>query len=87
MGLSFPIPGDLLDPGIELASVVSPALAGRFFITMLGLSWWFRCKESACNAGAAEDVGSITGSRRSAGGSHGNPLWYFCLSNSKKRET
>ena len=37
MGLSFPIPGDLLDPGIELASVVSPALAGRFFITMLGL--------------------------------------------------
>ena len=29
-GLSFPYPGDLLDPGIEL---VSPALAGRFFTT------------------------------------------------------
>ena len=30
-GLPFPIPGDLSDPGIETASLVSPALAGRFF--------------------------------------------------------
>ena len=30
-GLSFPSPGDLPDPGIELAS---PALAGRFFTTV-----------------------------------------------------
>ena len=29
--LPFPTPGDLLNPGIERASVVSPALAGRFF--------------------------------------------------------
>ena len=29
-GLSFPSPGDLLDPGIKL---VSPAFAGRFFTT------------------------------------------------------
>ena len=29
-GLPFPSPGDLPDPGIELASA-SPALAGRFF--------------------------------------------------------
>ena len=29
-GLSFPNPGDLLDPGAKLAS---PVLAGRFFIT------------------------------------------------------
>ena len=28
-GLPFPTPGDLPDPGIELA--MSPALAGRFF--------------------------------------------------------
>ena len=28
-GLSFPTPGDLPDPGIEPASLVSPALAGR----------------------------------------------------------
>ena len=31
--LTFPPPGDLPYPGIELASLVSPALAGGFFIT------------------------------------------------------
>ena len=30
-GLPFPSPGDLPDPGIEPASPVPPALAGRFF--------------------------------------------------------
>ena len=30
-GLPFPTPGDLPDPGIELVSPASPALAGRFF--------------------------------------------------------
>ena len=30
-GLLFPIPGDLPDSGIELKSLVAPALAGRFF--------------------------------------------------------
>ena len=33
-GLPFPTPGDLPDPGIEPTSLVSPAQAGRFFITM-----------------------------------------------------
>ena len=28
-----PSPGDLLNPGIELASLMSPALAGGFFTT------------------------------------------------------
>ena len=32
-GLPFPIPGDLPDPGVEPASLASPALAGRFFTT------------------------------------------------------
>ena len=32
-GLPFPSPGDLPAPGIELASLVSPALPGGFFIT------------------------------------------------------
>ena len=32
-GLPFPTPGDLPDPGIELKSLASPALAGRFFTT------------------------------------------------------
>ena len=30
-GLPFPTPGDLPHPGIEPASLVSPALAGKFF--------------------------------------------------------
>ena len=33
-GLPFPSPGVLPDPGIEPMSLVSPALAGRFFITV-----------------------------------------------------
>ena len=35
-------------------------------------------KESACNAGATGGLGSISGSRRSPGGGHGNSLQY-CL--------
>ena len=30
-GLPFPSPGDLLDPGTGLMSLVSPSLAGEFF--------------------------------------------------------
>ena len=33
-GLLFATPGYLLHPGTEGASLVSPALAGRFFITV-----------------------------------------------------
>ena len=36
-GLPFPPPGDFPDPGIESASLTSPALAGRFFTT--GATW------------------------------------------------
>ena len=32
-GLPCPPPGDLPDPGIQLLSLLSPALAGGFFIT------------------------------------------------------
>ena len=32
-GLLFPTPGELPDPGIKLASLVSPTLVGRYFIT------------------------------------------------------
>ena len=32
-GLPFPSPGDLPDPGIELSSLTSPALAGGLFTT------------------------------------------------------
>ena len=34
-GLPFPTPGDLPDPGIELESLSSPVLAGRFFTASL----------------------------------------------------
>ena len=33
--MPFPTPGDLPDPGMESTSLVSPALAGRFFIAAL----------------------------------------------------
>ena len=36
-GLPFPPPGDFPDPGIKPTSPVSPALAGRFFTTFIGL--------------------------------------------------
>ena len=32
-GLSCPPPGDILNPGIEPTSLISPALAGGFFTT------------------------------------------------------
>ena len=34
-GLPFPPPGDLPDPGIKFESLASPALADRFFTTVL----------------------------------------------------
>ena len=39
-----------------------------------GLPWWLSSKESACNAEAAEDAGSIPGSGTSLGGGYENPL-------------
>ena len=38
-GLLSPSPGDLPNPGIELTSFTSPALAGRFFTTSTTLGW------------------------------------------------
>ena len=50
-----------------------------------GLPQWLSSKESACNAGAAGAVGLITGSGRSPGGGHGNPLQYSFLENCMDR--
>ena len=50
-----------------------------------GLLQWLSVKESACNAKAAGDVGSIPGLVRSPGGGHGNPLQYSCLENPMNR--
>ena len=49
------------------------------------LPWWLSGKEAACNPGAAGDVGLITGSGRSAGGGHGNPVQFSCLENPMDR--
>ena len=40
----------------------------------VGLPQWLSSKESACSAGATEDLGSIPGLGSSPGGGHGNPL-------------
>ena len=52
---------------------------------LYGLPQWLSSKESACNAGAAGAVGLITGSGRSPGGGHGNPLQYSFLENCMDR--
>ena len=44
-GLPCPPPGDLPDPGIEIESFTSPALAGRLFTT--GATWM---GEARCSA-------------------------------------
>ena len=43
-------------------------------------------KESAANAGDAEDPGLIPGSGRSPGRGNSNPLLYSCLKNPMDRE-
>ena len=43
-------------------------------------------KNSPTNAGDIRDVGLISGSGRSPGGGHGNPLQYSCLENPMDRE-
>ena len=43
IGLPCPPPGNLPDPGIEPMSLMSPALAGRFFNT--SATWEAHCEE------------------------------------------
>ena len=49
---------------------------------MLHLVAWFRCKESACNAG---DGGTVPGLGRSPGEGNGYPLQYSGLENPMDR--
>ena len=55
---------------------ISPSCLLR--LNFFGLPYWLSSKESTCNAG---NMGSVTGSGRSPGGGHGNPLQYSCLEN------
>ena len=54
-------------------------------IHIYGLPWWLSSEESTCDAEAAGYMGSISGSGRSPGGGHGNPLQYSFLENPKNR--
>ena len=51
-----------------------------------GLPHWLSGKESACNAGAPEDAGSLPGLGRSCGGGRCNPLQHSCLKNPWREE-
>ena len=44
-------------------------------------------KNPPANAGDAENIGSIPGSRRSPGEGNGNPLQYSCLENPVDRRS
>ena len=48
---------------------------------------WLGSKESACNGGAAGDVGLIPESGRSPGGGHGSLLQVSCLENPMDKGT
>ena len=57
-----------------------------FLVTVyLAHPWWPGGKESACNAGGARHMSLISGSGRSPGRGHGNPLQYSCLQNPMDR--
>ena len=43
-------------------------------------------KNLPASAGDLRDAGLVSGSGRSPGGGHGNPLQYSCLENSMDRE-
>ena len=53
--------------------------------SLWGLPRWHSDKESACDAGDAEDRSLIPGSGRSPGVGNGNPPQYSCLENSADR--
>ena len=56
-------------------------LAPNLFIYLFGLPRWLSGKESTCNARDVGDRPSITGSGRSFGEGHNNPLQCSCLEN------
>ena len=64
-----------------------PKAQGVCYLFGRGLLKWLSSKESACNAGAAGDMGSIPGSGRSPGGERGNSLQYSCQENLTYRRT
>ena len=74
--VSISYSGDLLNPGIEPASLVSAVLAGRCFTRKSAV------KNLPANTG---DMGLLSGSGRAPGEGNGNPLQYSCLGNPMDR--
>ena len=70
---------------VQEATVKTEHGTTDWFITGKGIWWgcgllqWLSSKESAYNVEATGDMGLITGSGRSSGGGHSNPLQYSCL--------
>ena len=86
LSMEFSNPGNLHNSGIRPASLVSLALAGRFFTTgttQEGFIGGSDGKESAFNEG---DPDLITGLGRFPGEGNGYPFLYSCLENSMDRE-
>ena len=65
-GFPCPPPGDLPDPGMEPASLMSPALAGGFFTT--GAAWGACCASKEPHRSRCELLGG-------AMGLNGGPWW------------
>ena len=102
-GLQCSPTGDLPHPGIEPASLSSPALAvGSVSLAPPGEPWWIDvniCLLLSTHIGfprwlggkestcQAGHTGSIAQMGRSPGEGHGNPLQYSCLGKSMDRGT
>ena len=59
-----------------------PSISVHLLISSYSMNGALVVKKLPANAG---DLGSVTGSRRSPGGGHGNPPQYSCLKNSMDR--
>ena len=71
-----PVSSHLQVPGVMMQSYL---FWGDTIQSTMGLLWWLRDRESACNAGDSGDADSISRSGRSPEGGHGNSLQYSCL--------
>ena len=74
--------GSLQSMGSQKDTIYQLKNKNKVIIFIIGLPQWLSSKESACNAGATGDAGSIPELGRSPGEGNDNPLQYSCLENS-----
>ena len=70
---------------LTVTSVLQKGREKRKESVSRGLPGWLSGEESACDAGATGDTGSIPESSRPPGGGHGDPPQYSCLENPMDR--